>query len=87
MPITVKQLVGSIEPARTVLLFGAGSSVASGGPTGEALITYFSNRFDLPSTNFTLSEIASLAKQKTSRKELITALRDVLQILSQRVAS
>jgi hypothetical protein len=81
MPITVKQLADSVEPPRTVLFFGAGSSVPSGGPTGSALITHLSARFNLTPADFSLSEIASLAEQKTSRKELITALRDILRNL------
>jgi SIR2-like domain len=78
MPISIKQLVDSVDPLRTVLFFGAGSSVPSGGPTTDALVAQFSKRFELSASGFSLGEIASLAEQKTSRAELIGALREFI---------
>ncbi len=81
MPIPIKQLVDLIEPTRTVLFFGAGSSVPSRAPTTDALIAHFAKRFKLPEVGFNLSETASLAEHRTSRGDVIAALRELVKNL------
>ncbi|WP_342726091.1 SIR2 family protein [Bradyrhizobium sp. B097] len=78
---SVQSLISRIEPERTVLLFGAGSSIPSRAPTSQALVDFFARRFTLPETGFTLPEIASLAERKAGRKTLIAALREQFRSL------
>lgn len=81
MPVELSRLIDSINPTKTVLLFGAGSSAPSGAPSAHDLAEYLSSKFNLPSEGFSLSEVASLAEQRASRQELIQALRDRLKNL------
>lgn len=76
MTVELAQFVERIEPDRTVLLFGAGSSVPSGAPTTEQLRRQLADKFGLSAESYTFSEIASLIEQKTSRKALVSALRE-----------
>jgi hypothetical protein len=78
---TVASIIDRIQPERTVLLFGAGSSVPSKAPTSNALTSFLATRFGLPQTGFTLPEIASLAERKAGRRSLIGALREQFQNL------
>jgi hypothetical protein len=73
---TVGSIIDRIQPERTVLLFGAGSSVPSKAPTSEALTSFMAQHFGLPLTGFSLPEIASLAERKAGRRSLIGALRE-----------
>lgn len=75
MSISLADLTKRITPRNTVLFFGAGSSLPSGAPSVKKLIDIFSSSFNLSSSEYSLSEIASLIEQKTSRKELIECLR------------
>jgi len=59
MPIGIKQLIESIDPTRTVLFFGSGSSIPSRAPTVVALVDHLAKRFDLPVASFSLAEVAS----------------------------
>jgi hypothetical protein len=78
---TVNSIVNRIQPQRTVLMFGAGSSIPSRAPTSQLLIDFFASRFSLPQSGFTLPEIASLAERKAGRTALITALREQFRAL------
>lgn len=78
---SVQSVINRIDPERTVLLFGAGSSIPSRAPTTQALIDFFARMFTLPETGFTLPEIASLAERKAGRKTLIAALREQFKAL------
>ncbi|MBV6289366.1 SIR2 family protein [Pseudomonas aegrilactucae] len=75
MSISLTDLTKRITPRNTVLFFGAGSSLPSGAPSVKKLIEIFSTNFKLTSDEYSLSEIASLIEQKTSRKDLIECLR------------
>lgn len=77
MPIGTKQLIELIDPTRTVLFFGSGSSIPSRAPSAQALIDHLAKRFDLPTTGFTLAEVASLAEQKYPRSDVIAIVRDL----------
>jgi len=78
---TVNSIVNRIQPQRTVLMFGAGSSIPSRAPTSQSLIDFFAGRFSLPKTGFTLPEIASLAERKVGRNTMIAALREQFRAL------
>jgi hypothetical protein len=78
---SVQSVINRIQPERTVLLFGAGSSIPSRAPTSQALIDFFAGRFALPETGFSLPEIASLAEARAGRKTLIAALREQFRTL------
>ncbi|WFU53617.1 SIR2 family protein [Bradyrhizobium pachyrhizi] len=79
MPISTNQLVESIDPTRTVLFFGSGSSIPSKAPSAQALVNHLAKKFSLPTTGFNLSEVASLAEQKHSRAEVIAVIRDLFR--------
>lgn len=81
MTISVVELVKSIEPQNTVLLFGAGASIPSGAPTVNDLIQAFSKKFSVANNDYSLSEIASLCELKASRSDLIAELRNHIRKL------
>lgn len=78
---TVQSVINRLQPERTVLLFGAGSSIPSKAPTSQALTKLFATRFGLPETGFSLPEISSLAEGKVGRRMLIAALREQFRSL------
>ena len=73
---SVSSLVQRIQPSRTVLLFGSGSSRPSRAPSSEALVSFLATRFKLPGTGFNLSEISALAEKKAGRRDVVNALRE-----------
>ena len=75
MSISLESVVDSIEPSKTVLFFGAGSSIPSGAPSVQSLIGDIGQHFNLETEGYSLAELSSLAEDKTSRKELISFLR------------
>jgi hypothetical protein len=77
----LSSIVNRIQPERTVLMFGAGSSVPSRAPTSQSLIDFFASRFQLPQGDFTLPEITSLAERKVGRNTMIAALREQFRAL------
>lgn len=82
MTVELAHFIERIEPNRTVLLFGAGSSVPSGAPSADQLRRHLAGKFNLPSDNFTLSELASLIEQRVSRRALVEAIRERFGILA-----
>lgn len=79
MSITISELAKKIRPENTVLFFGAGSSIPSGAPSVSKIIGRFASFFSLESDGYSLSEIASLAEQTRSRKEMIVTLRSLFK--------
>ena len=75
MSISLESVVDSIEPSKTALFFGAGSSIPSGAPSVQSLISDIGQHFNLDTEGYSLAELSSLAEDKTSRKELISFLR------------
>lgn len=75
MPISIDQLAERVIPAKTVLLFGSGSSIPSNGPSVQELIEVIGKKFSISSDGYTLSEIAGLAERRANRAELIECLR------------
>ncbi|MCP3967201.1 MAG: hypothetical protein GY718_12750 [Lentisphaerae bacterium] len=82
MSISISEMISRVEPKKTVLFFGAGSSIPSGAPSVTTIIHKISQLFNIESDNFTLSEIASIAEVKKSRKDLIQTLRDLFKLPS-----
>ncbi len=82
MSIPLSSMVNRIEPHNTVLFFGAGSSIPSGAPSVDNIISHISNEFQIESNNYSLSEIASLAEEKSGRKSLINCLRSLFKLPS-----
>ena len=79
MSIPLEQFVKRIDPEKTVLFFGSGSSIPSGSPSFYDLIEKISQVFNLEKNNYSLSEIASLAEQTAPRFELINTLRSLFR--------
>src|SRR5439155_14126826 len=79
MPVQIARLIDSINPEKTVLLFGAGSSAPSGVPIAPQLAIHLATTFGLDAAGYSLSEIASLAEQRHSRRELVDALRTMFR--------
>ncbi|USD67720.1 SIR2 family protein [Vibrio sp. SCSIO 43136] len=79
MSISLESVVDSIEPSKTVLFFGAGSSIPSGAPSVSGLISEIGRKFNLDTDGYSLTELSSLAEDKTSRKELISFLRPMFE--------
>jgi hypothetical protein len=78
---SVSSLVQRIQPTRTVLIFGAGSSLPSRAPSSETLAALLATQFGLPRADFNLSEIAALAEKKVGRRDVIRTLREQFQNL------
>ncbi|MFP9462418.1 SIR2 family protein [Pectobacterium brasiliense] len=75
MPIDIKQLVNDITPEKTVLFFGAGSSIPSRAPSVESMIEKLSSRFQEYADGYSLRELSSIIETKFTRYEMITELR------------
>ncbi len=75
MPITLDQLVSKIEPASTILLFGSGSSIPSGAPSVDTIISDLAHDLSLDQNSYTLGEISGIYEQRNGRKNLITKIR------------
>lgn len=79
MSIPLHDMVSRLDPSNTVLFFGAGSSIPSGAPSVETIISHLSKTFKIPSSGFSLSELASIVEEKNSRFALISSLRTLFK--------
>jgi SIR2-like domain len=76
MPIEVSSLVAGLRPDRTVLLFGAGSSLPSNAPSVLDLQSHFERVFNVPASGYTLAEQTAIIEHQThDRPRLVTELR------------
>lgn len=76
MPIQMDRLVGGIDPERTVLFFGSGSSLPSGAPTGTQLQAHFEKVFGVRASGYTLAEQTGIIENQTrDRTRLVAELR------------
>ena len=82
MPINLDELKRRIDPARTVLLLGAGASVPSGAPTGAELARrlWVAVAKSEPQSD-DLVETASILVRRYTRLPVVGAVRDELQKL------
>lgn len=82
MSITLSELAKRINPEKTVLFFGAGSSIPSGAPSVSKIIERFAQNYNLEREGYSLSELASLIEQLQSRKQMIDTLRVLFKNLT-----
>lgn len=76
MPIELSVLTRDIDPERTVLMFGAGSSIPSGAPSVARLQEHFAKIFNVSSDGYTLAEQTGIIENRTrDRARLILELR------------
>lgn len=75
MPVDLDRLAQNLEPSKTILFFGAGSSIPSGSPSATELSAALSQQFSIQGEGYSLSELAELAELNTSRADLISFLR------------
>ncbi len=75
MPIELSRLASEIDPAQTVLFFGAGASIPSGAPSVEKLINVLETSLKERCDGYTLREFTGILEEKYTRKELIASLR------------
>lgn len=79
MTIDIQVLCRNIEPEKTILIFGSGSSIPSGGPSANVLREKIFEKFNYPlDDSLTLSSIATIIEKKESRKELIEYINQEL---------
>ena len=79
MPIDISILCRRISPDKTTLIFGAGSSIPSGGPSGDELSRAIAERFDIPADeNLPLSDIATIVENRFDRKQLVDFVSQIL---------
>jgi hypothetical protein len=77
--MNVDELAAAIVPSRTTLLFGAGASIPSGGPSGSQLARAIAKLVSPEPDGEELSEIAQIVENKNGRKALIAAVRKSLE--------
>lgn len=76
----LRDLATTLQPARTTLLFGAGASIPSGGPSGSDLADALSSRLGRPSGE-DLAEVAQIFENRLGRTELTDLVRSSLNNL------
>ncbi|MFM0377873.1 SIR2 family protein [Paraburkholderia strydomiana] len=81
MPTELSRLIGGIQPERTVLFFGAGSSIPSRAPSVAKLISVISTKFKIDADGFSLSELSGIVEERFTRKELIESIRPLFKSL------
>ena len=82
MPISMDQLVDSVRPDRTVILFGSGSSIPSGAPSVGDMRKHLSQKFGIDLSDLSLSELATIVERRKNRASLISAVRELFVELS-----
>lgn len=80
MIIELRRLVEKIDPSKTVLFLGSGSSIPSGGKTGVQLADFLRERFRFDG-DYSLTEVSQIASDQDGRAQLVAALRETLQML------
>lgn len=75
MAIELDRLVQNLDPTRTVLFFGAGSSLPSGSPSASDLAKAVADKFGVDGADLSLAEISELAEMSSDRSTLIKFVR------------
>ena len=79
-PYEIQDVVRSIDPDSTVLLFGAGSSIPSGAPSSQKIAEHLTKTFQQNSDGFSLAEVSELVERKTGdRRALVSAVRELFR--------
>ncbi len=80
MPVELQTLIRNIDPGRTVLIFGAGSSIPSGAPSVDELQEHFAKRFSVSDLQYNLAEQTGIIESRTrDRAGLILELRSLFK--------
>jgi hypothetical protein len=83
MPIDPSILCRQIEPENTVLLFGAGSSIPSGGMSGAHLAERIADHFTIDyDPSLSLSDVATIVERRYTRPDLISYVRSLISNLA-----
>lgn len=82
MPIDLPILCRRIDPKHTVLLFGAGSSIPSGAPSGADLSMRLLDKFGLAASNLALIDAATIIEARFGRRPMIEALQAIVAPVS-----
>lgn len=82
MSISLSDMISRLSPIKTVLFFGAGSSLPSGAPSVDKIIKKVADKYGIEPEEFSLSEITSIAEHKSSRADLVSTLRGLFKNLS-----
>ena len=83
MPIDLQVLCRDLQPSRTILLFGSGSSIPSGAPSTPELSKAICDQFGIEYDNtLSLAEIATLVEIRRPRRELILFVESKLRDLT-----
>lgn len=79
MTIDLSILGRRTEPDRTILLFGAGSSIPSGAPSSAKLVTFLAQEFCVKMQHvLRLSDLATIIEHQHSRREMVEAIHTLL---------
>ncbi|MEN1479625.1 hypothetical protein AAIH16_39360, partial [Pseudomonas aeruginosa] len=70
------------KPEKTILFFGAGSSIPSGAPSVSKIMERFTENFHIEQNGYSLSEFSSIVEQSLSRREMIQSLRSLFKNLT-----
>lgn len=81
MPIELVEVAKRIVPNETTLFLGAGASVPSGAPTAAELSKEIATEFELDLSDYSLSEISSIACEKSGRKKVVGFVNDKIRRL------
>ena len=81
MTISLEQLCQSINTSNTVLLFGSGSSIPSGAPSVDAIRTHLASGFSIDTADLSLSELAQVIEQRSTRRALVNSVRELFSNL------
>jgi hypothetical protein len=83
MPIDPSILCRQIEPENTVLLFGAGSSIPSGGMSGAHLAERIADHFTIDyDPSLSLSDVSTIVERRYTRPDLISYVRSLISNLA-----
>ena len=83
MPIDLTVLGRRTVTAKTVLFFGAGSSIPSGGPSAKKLTAKLAEKFGIQmSTPLDLPSLATIIEVRYDRRALVEVISKVLEPLS-----
>ncbi|ASJ72100.1 SIR2 family protein [Granulosicoccus antarcticus] len=71
MPTDLNEVARRINPEETILFLGAGASVPSGAPKAQELSQAIAAQFSFELSDYSLSEVASIAEEKVGRRSLV----------------
>ncbi len=78
MPIDLQVLCRQIRPTKTVILFGAGSSIPSGGLSAAQLAEKLCLKFRMAyDATLNLADVATLVEMRNPRRDLVSYVREL----------